>query len=245
MKYMVIYLRVVLIMSALTGCYGKEKKTHDQVAGAEDIILVSMNAVAPAAERDKIKNIVSVANCISPQGSYSTMVHTAMDGYMYFRQEYNYKPEPFEAVIINDTTGYATDNPENVLPKEAVYTIRSHAFHNILLELPQRFHSFSMPDTVQKNKQSCYRIKATDELNNSASLFFDRASGRLSVLDIVNPGNRQETISIRFSDWKNTDQFILPHHIYIEQGGKMYVFDFSVIDINSPAFKKRIIRQGQ
>ena len=241
---MVIYLRAVLIMSALTGCYGKEKKTDDGIAGAEDIILASMSAVAPATERDKIENIISVANCISPQGSYSTIVHTAIDDYMYFRQEYKYKPEPFEAVIINDTTGYATDNLENALPKEAVYTIRGHAFHNILLELPQRFHSFSIPDTVQKDKQSCYRIKATDELNNTATLFFDRASGRLSVLDIVNPDNRQETISIRFSDWKNADQFILPHHINIEQGGKMYVFDFSVIDINSPAFKKRIIQHG-
>lgn len=244
MKNCAIHLFAFTYLAFILSCGSKQGSKKNGPLTAEDIIVASLDSIAPAIARSKVENMITIANCVSPSGNYTTEVHTTPDGYTLFRQEYTYNPSPFEAIIENDTAGYSIADPSANLPPEAVYVVRSHAFHLQLLQVQQRFHSFSRQDTVQKGDTTLYRIRAKDELDNDCTLYFDPDTGLLSILEILNPDNKQEMISTQFTEWRKTGDLKLPYHINIYQGSKLFTFDFLRIDINSPVFKKKIRPTG-
>src|SRR5262245_31452624 len=79
-----------------------EKKT-----APPPILTISMDVIAPDSVRRNFRNLVSVANCESPLGKYTTQVNSDFDGYMYFKQTFSYKPETFEAVLLKDAAWYS------------------------------------------------------------------------------------------------------------------------------------------
>jgi len=206
---------------------------------AENLIDDSLDAIGKKADRDKIQNLVSLAECVSPSGKYSTEIHTASGGYSYFKQVYSYKPKPFEAVIRNKTEGFIVTDSMITLSKEAVSVIRGHEFQNIVLEVGQRFHDFEKPEKIDSGGVKAYRIMAKDELNNKCLLFFDLKTGLLSAIHSQNPDDIKEVIKIKFSNWQKVQGLLLPHHVDIDQSGKIYAFEFTKIIFNSPDFKKK------
>ena len=204
---------------------------------AEKIIQASLNAIGKKADSEKIKNLVSLADCISPNGKYTTEIHTDSGGYSYFKQVYSYKPKPFEAVIENKDSGFIISDTLVPLSKEIISMIRGHEFQNIILEVDKRFHDFEKPEKIDTSKVMAYRIKAKDELNNVCLLFFDQKTKLLSAIHSQNPADPKEVIETEFSNWQTQQQLLLPKHIDIKQGEKRYSFDFTKIMFNSPDFK--------
>ncbi|MBK9728269.1 MAG: hypothetical protein IPO86_09150 [Saprospiraceae bacterium] len=180
---------------------------------------------------------------MSPNGKYSTEMHTASGGYSYFKQVYSYKPAAFETVIENKASGYELGDSLIPLSKEALYTIRSHEFHNMVLEVDHRFHDFGNPEIIEVDGMKAYRLNAKDELNNDCTLFFDIKTGLFSALHFQNPADAKETIKTKFSDWKNVKDLLLPHHVDIDQSGKKYTFDFTKVIINSPDFYYKNVKK--
>ncbi|MGB5007919.1 MAG: hypothetical protein WBO39_13355, partial [Ferruginibacter sp.] len=178
-------------------------------------------------DRQKISNLISLADCISPDGKYTTEIHTASDGYSYFKQVYSYKPELFEAVIENKIRGFSISDSVKPLSTEAVYTTRGHEFHNMVLELDKRFHDFERPVKIERDREKMYEVKAKDELNHSCSLFFDQNTGLLTALQIQNPGDVHEVLNIKFSNWKKIQGLLMPCKVTIDQSGKVYSFNFT------------------
>jgi hypothetical protein len=221
----------LLLSIFLYSCTNENKQT------AEQIIKTSLEAVGTKADREKMQNLESLADCMSPNGKYTTKIHTASGGYSYFKQVYSYKPKPFEAVIENKASGYVLGDSIKLLPKEAVYTIRSHEFHNMVFEVDQRFHDFVKPERVDTGGVNAYRLKAKDELNNECLLFFDVKTGLLSALHFQNPTDAKEIIPVKFSNWKKQQGLLLPLHIDIKQADKSYSFDFKKLLFNSKEFK--------
>ena len=221
----------------LLGCANKKKQT------AEEVIQISLNAVGKKTSREQIKNLVSLADCISPNGKYTTEIHTVSGGYSYFKQIYTYKPTPFEAVIENKVNGYVIGDSIKPLSKEAICAIRSHEFHNMILEVDQRFHDLEKPEMIKADVVKTYSIKAKDELNNACKLFFDVKTGLLSAIHFQNSDSTKEIIKTRFSNWKKVQEILLPHHVDIDQSGKMYSFDFTSIHFNDPDFNYKKVKK--
>lgn len=224
---------VYFMLSAfLLSCAGNKDQT------ADEIIQASLDAVGSKEDRDTIQSLESLADCVSPGGKYNTEIHTASGGYSYFKQVYSYKPGIFEAVIENKINGYVVGDT-TPLTRETVYVIRSHEFQNIVLEVDQRFHSFEMPEKMDVDGMKVFKLQAKDELNDSCTLFFNVKTKLLTALHSKNPGNRSEVIKTKFSGWKNVQGLHLPWQVDIDQGGKMYQFNYTQIVFDSPQFKKK------
>ncbi|MBK8282883.1 MAG: hypothetical protein IPK94_22800 [Saprospiraceae bacterium] len=98
---------ILFILILCCSCVNPTNREEVNDKSAEDIVEASLNAVGNKANRDKIANLVSMADCISPDGKYTTEIHTAVEGYSFFKQVYSYKPASFEAVIKKKTKGYS------------------------------------------------------------------------------------------------------------------------------------------
>lgn len=223
-------------------CKGRQEK---KIQYAEQVIAASLLAVGTKENRERISNIFFLADCVSPQGRYTTEVHTAAGGYTYFKQLYSYKPAAFEAIVYNRASGVETGNPVKQLNGDAIYTIRGHAFVNTILEVDQRFHDFQQPEMVTADSMRSYRLKAKDELDHPCYLFFDETTNLFTALQIQDPANEKEVIIIRFSGWKRVQELQAPHRIEINQGDKVFTFDLTRIVFNDPGFQKKSINEKQ
>lgn len=227
----------LLLSILLYGCSSQRDQS------AEEIIQASLNAVGTKPDRDKIQNLVSFAECVSPDGKYTTEIHTASDGYTYFKQVYSYNPELFEAVIENKIRGFSISDSVKPLSKEVVYTIRGHAFQNIVLEQDKWFHDFERPVKTERDGLKMYEVKAKDELNHPCLIFFDHDSMLLTALHIQNPGDVHEVLKIKFSNWKKIQGILMPCKVTIDQSGKVYSFNFTKLRFNSPDFKYKSVNK--
>ncbi|MBA4851035.1 hypothetical protein [Emticicia sp. BO119] len=233
-------IRILFLFAPLLySCHatGNNDGTHGNTT--ESILESSLEAIANTVDRDKVKSIIAFANCTSPKGKYTTEIHTDSEGYSYFKQTYTYNPQAFEAKIYHKTQGFQSRDSTQTLSKEAIYTIRSHEFFNLILDVKQRFHEFSEPELIEVNQQQMYRIAARDELNHFCLLFFDNHSGLLNEIHLQNPENEKELLIITFSDWKKVDTLQLPMHIVISQSEQLYTFDFIKVQFNSPDFRQK------
>lgn len=217
----------ILAFLLLSACFGCTKNPS-----TEELISNSIHAITSA---DTIRNFITEADCQGPKGPYKTIVHSDRD-YTYFKQVFSYGSDPFEAVIVHDSAfQVVSDSVGSSFGKETITALKSHEFHMILIDLKDRFHQFSKPETVSDQ----LKINAIDELNNPIEIFFRKDTPEIQSITMRNPGDTTERISFTYADWKIIQGVKLPMRVTLKQGAdKTFTFDFTNVMVNSKDFKR-------
>ena len=206
-------------------------------------------AVSYLSPKVMIKSINSLANCTGPNGKYTTEISTAADGYLFFKQTYDYKPESFQAAIFDDSTGFALNENESKkdeLSLQVISMIRGHDFHMMAFH-PENYFSeikFIKRDSLEGKIMNTY--KAKDQLGNPVLLYRDINFGKLTGLILKNSLNTEEDIEIYYRAWQESDYGPLVNQVDILQNvidnsnirKDTFQFDFFKISINDRNFKK-------
>lgn len=227
---------ILSITTLLTSCKDHKAPEENFILDAEGIITASMNAVGSNNNRKSVANIIYIAVCRSPKGAYTTELHSDTTGYSFFKQVYSFDKDSFVQVIHN--RGREPSGSPGPVSPETAYTVRSHEFINILLELNLRFHDFKGPDSIMPDRSKGYVVEAKDELGHDCWLNIDSTTLLLKEILFRDPGNEKEMISTKFSSWRTVNGLNLPHHIEFIQGGNTYTFDIRTLKINDPDFKQ-------
>jgi hypothetical protein len=177
--------------------------------------------------------IETFANCIGPNGAYTTKVISYKDGGCLFEQKYTYKNQPFMAKIEANQKGYIFDslgNRKSELNKENIIVIQSHEFHK-MASMPHQF--FNSIEYIKDTLNTLKIFTAKDKINNSVTILFNNITKQIMALKMYNPANINEEINVKFTEWQNTEYGNLLKKLEILQAGKdRYLFDFIAIKIN-------------
>ncbi len=181
----------------------------------------------------KIQHISTFANCLGPEGRYTTEVKSSSDGSCFFSQVDANSGKSFTAIINSDLMGFVIDSMQTVidtLPNRAVEMIRSHDFHRLHFN-PQHFFDSIVFDYHLDKDLSLYR--AIDRLRNPISIYYNRNTRQISKVELLSPIDTTEVIEIINKKWTNSDYGKMVEEIEIIQAKKdTFYFKFERIEIN-------------
>jgi len=185
---------------------------------------------------DKIKKIISIADCKSPSDEYVTEVHSSTDGNCYFYQKSNSGRPPFIAKIDTEYNGYMIDSTGNILDtltKEMKSMLNGHELHMMQVHPSLYFTEISFVEKGIVMNKECEVFQGRDKLDNLTKLYFNRDMGVISKIELLNPVDTSETIQIINKVWKDSDYGKLVQEADIIQAEKdTFSFVFKTIEIN-------------
>ena len=211
---------LVFLISFFWSCTGK--KVQDK-----SIVLV------PGYQQ--IQDIVSIAQCSSPFGKYTTEVHSFADGGCYFKQTFNDNDAPFIIRLDSHNAGYLVAENDSIITTllpEDVEMIRGHEFHRMHMN-PQRFYAnihFEKNETLGENEFDWYL--GEDRLDNPVKILYDTKQKLISKIELINPKDTAQTIEINYNKWVDSKYGKLASKIYIVQAKKdTFFFDFQSLKV--------------
>ncbi len=188
----------------------------------------------------EFKNLISVASCSGPSGSYTTEVHSTNDGYTFFQQDYG--DRGVYTAAISGNQGYSYDSANQVtdtLSIESISIIVGHEFHKIHMFPEKFFQAITYEKDIKFNQKQCEQFGSKDMLGYPVNLFYNRSASQLEGLTIKNPMDTTEQIQITYKSWLNTPLGQLAKKVEIIQGGSdTYVFEYDGFTIDKLGLKR-------
>lgn len=228
------YFPLVLVL-LIWGC--------DESNTAEVLIHRHHRAIGPTMH---LENITTLANCTSPEGNYTTRTESSLlDDYVLFRQDYDYKPNPFYALILDRKTGYGLDSllhNQGPLSEPVIAVIKAHEFHEMLFQPEDRYTDLLQIEDTVFFEEKVHQVKASDHLGLPVRLFFHEKNDLLIGISQANPYKKGEVIQVHFYDWEKKDGIRIFNRVEIKQGKKQeYHFHFQSVEWNLTEFQNRTV----
>lgn len=198
-----------------------------------EIIENSLQAIGGRKEIAKIQSLQAVANCMGPNGNYTTEIFSAKNGRLIFKQ-----------VSANGNIYFGQTNGQTFWTKDeksgdfsladnrAAFAWRSHDFQFLAMEIGARFRDFTFAGEENYGGRTALKLNATDETGNSARVFFDRETRLLLGFTIQNPFDKSETIQTVFNEWRQVGKLKLPSKVTATDKKGDFVLNFREIVLN-------------
>lgn len=197
-----------------------------------EIIENSLQAIGGKKEINKVINLSSFADCIGPNGNYTTQIYSAKNGKLIFKQVRGTN------TFIGQTNGHIfwTKDEKNddfsLADNHAAFAWRSHDFQFLAMEIGERFKNFAFDGEENLSGKIILKLNATDEIGNPASISFDKQTHLLSAITIQNPFDKNETIRTVFNDWRQVGKLKLPSKVTVTDKKGDFVLNFREIVLN-------------
>ncbi|MDG2450188.1 MAG: hypothetical protein P8M34_11140 [Saprospiraceae bacterium] len=152
----------------------------------------------------QIQNIISIADCSSPFGLYTTEVHSLEDGSCYFVQKFSDTEAPFEVKINFDNVGFLINNQDSIidtLSLEDVEMIRGHEFHKLSMNPAFFFDDIRHSKSIEF--QGCINeiYSGKDGLGNPVSIYYNKRKKLVNKIELLNPKDKSQSIEIIYAKW--------------------------------------------
>ncbi len=212
---------LVLLISAC----GIEKRGDDYLPVLKDLPIA-------------FENLAAIANCTSPMGNYTTTVHSTADGYVYFRQDYEYRDTPFIAIVLDSLTGYVLNKDHSIvdtLDVMAIEMVRGHELHLIALAPSLYFSDLTFDKVIPDDGIAFFSGKDRFGLPVDIRKGGKDLSAKHQIKKVIfkNPFNSQEEIIIDYLEWMDSKLGEIPKVVEIIQAEKdTFRFEYTDVQVN-------------
>lgn len=229
MKGVFRYLRTLPGLFLIVAVFAALLQAQDAGAVIED----SIRAVGGKKAIAAVRNIRGIADCIGPNGKYTTEIYSATGQRLIFRQV------RAGSVYTGHTNGSAFWTKDektgdfSLAGTSEAFAWRSHDYQMLVMDPAARFRDpvFEAEETFAG--KAANKLRATDELGKPAYLFFDKNSKLMLGFTIQNPfSTKPETIRTVFNEWKQAGSLKLPSKVTATDKQGNFVLNFNDITVN-------------
>ncbi|WP_207097052.1 hypothetical protein [Allomuricauda sp. CAU 1633] len=193
----------------------------------------------------QIHDIISIADCHSPFGAYTTEVHSLSNGSCYFIQQFSEDEAPFRVSVDSVYQGYLIDENNNVtdtLSQEDVEMIRSHEIHKMSIAPNHYYTGLRYKKKVTEQKKELELYQGVDRLGNSVQLFYKPDEKLISKIEFRNPKDTTQTIELIYDRWVESEYGEMAKEIRIVQAEKdTFYFNFRFLEIRGESGNIKVI----
>jgi len=200
---------------------------------ASEVIENSLQAIGGKKELAKVRSLQAFADCIGPNGKYTTEIYSAQNSLLIFKQVL--ASGNIYIGQINGQTLWTKDEKSgdfSLADTRAAFAWRSHDFQFLAMEIGERFRDFAFAGEENFDRKTALKLNAIDELGNAASVFFDKETKLMRGFTIQNPFEKSETIRTVFNEWKQIGALKLPSKVTATDKKGDFVLNFREIVLN-------------
>lgn len=203
------------------------------MSSVESILTASVAALGSPDALARLRTISAFAECKSPRAAYTTQIHSARGGRVWFQQTFANR-EPFR-IIINPAGAWATNvvtGETSTLDAPTISMIRGHEFQMLPLTLADRFTNFEVADEIELNGTRCLSLRARDDLGAPCALYFRTADSRWAGMLLANSQRENENVRVTVNGWTCVSDVWLPSRVTATDSSGDYFLDFTTITLN-------------
>ena len=210
---------------------------QDRVATVDEILTSAANAAGLPRDIQKIRSIEAIADCIGPNGKYTTSIGSFRDNKTRFEQTYTYR-KPSSIFINGDLVWEKNlDTGEALLstPFQRMVS-RLHEYQKMAFDLRSFFRELKLAGDEEFNGRQSVKLAAKNELDMVAFLYFDKSNKRLNGYKLLIP-NSTETVTNTFVEWKKVGRVTLPSVVKAIDSSGEWTLSFHTIKLNAADLK--------
>ncbi len=200
----------------------------------KEVEAASLKAMGGENSLQQVRSIRAVADCTGPNGRYTTEIHSARGDRLSFKQV-RADGRTFAGFVSGKIAWTEKAESDEVawLDKTGAAMIRGHEFQMISLTLSQRYKNFVVEGEENFAGLACIKIRATDELDKSFHLFFNRQTHLLAGMIFSDPRSANgEVVKVVYNLWKPIGRVKLPVKITATDRAGDFVLNFHTIGLN-------------
>jgi hypothetical protein len=199
----------------------------------EKIFTEALQAVGNQKAIAEIKNIEAFAECLGPQGKYTTAIKSFRSDKTHFKQSFSYKKDNSN-IFINDDLGWresAESNNIEIVADFGRLVVNLHEYQKMAFDFQKMFSGFELVGEENFAGRPSTKVKAKNSLDGTIYLFFDKKTKLLAGYILPLPGS-EETVKNVFNEWKKVGNVKLPSKITATDRSGDWVLNFNKIRIN-------------
>jgi len=201
---------------------------------AEGVLEAAVKALGGRDAVTKVRNLTAIADCVGPNGPYTTEIYSARGNRLIFRQVR--AGNVYVGFANGDllwTKNEKTGDHTLAGAKEA-FAWRSHDYQMLAMNVAERFKQIKYEgEESYGGSANAHKLSAVDELGNPAALYFDKVSNLMVGFVIQHPfSERAETIRNVFDEWKQVGKLRLPSKATVTDKQGDFILSFKEISIN-------------